>query len=326
MTNPQKVAAIVNPSAAGGQTARRWPELKSLLERALGPVTSRFTDSPGAGILIARELLREGYGLLIAVGGDGTINEVANGFFEHDRNVWPESRLGILPLGTGGDFRRTLGIPRNPVEAVKIFSEGLPLQIDVGKVNYQATNGTLQSRYFVNMVSFGMGGHVAARAKNSLRRFGGKAAFLWATLVTFLSYRGKQVKLKIAPDSAETDYLITNVAVGNGQFHGGGMRPCPTAALDDGLFEVTVIDYAGALELLSSMPVLYSGEIYKHPKVHHLRTSKLSADSAVVTKIEVDGEALGKLPVEISLLPRQLPVLVACASPLLSLSKNFQAE
>lgn len=326
MTKPPKIAAIVNPRAAGGETARRWPEIKNLLEHALGPVTSRFTDSPGAGIPIARELLRDGYSLLVAVGGDGTINEVANGFFERDHIVRPESRLGILPLGTGGDFRRTLGIPRNPAEAVKVLSEGLPLLIDVGKASYQASDGTSQSRYFVNMVSFGMGGHVAARAKNSLRRFGGKAAFLWATLVTFLSYRGKQIKLKVAPDPAEVECLITNVAVGNGQFHGGGMRPCPTAVLDDGLFEVTVIDYAGTLELLGSMPVLYSGEIYKHPKARHLRASKLSADSAVVTEIEVDGEPLGRLPLEISLLPRQLPVLVDSASPMLSLTQNFQAE
>jgi YegS/Rv2252/BmrU family lipid kinase len=322
MTKLQKVAAIVNPCAAGGETARRWPDLRNLLERALGPLTTRFTDSPGAGTAIARELIREGYDLLVAVGGDGTINEVANGFFEHGHLIRLEARLGILPLGTGGDFRRTLGIPRNPTEAVKILSEGLPLLIDVGKVSFRANDGAPESRYFVNMVSFGMGGQVAARAKNSLRRFGGKAAFLWATLVTFLSYRGRQVKLRVASNPAELSFLVANVAVGNGQFHGGGMRPCPTAALNDGLFEVTVIDYAGAARLISSMPVLYSGGIYNHPKVHHLRTSKLSAESTAVTQIEVDGEALGTLPLEISILPRQLPVLVSASSPLLALKDH----
>jgi len=319
MTKLQKVAAIVNPCAAGGETARRWPELGNLLERSLGPVTTRFTPSPGAGMAIARELLRDGHDLIIAVGGDGTINEVANGFFEHDRILRPEARLGVLPLGTGGDFRRTLGIPRNLTEAVNILSEGLPLLIDVGKVSFQANDGTPGSRYFVNMVSFGMGGQVAARAKNSLRRFGGKAAFLWATLVTFLSYRGRQVKLRVASNPAELSFFVANVAVGNGQFHGGGMQPCPTAALDDGLFEVTVIDYAGAARLIGSLPVLYSGGIYNHPKVHHLRTGTLSAESTAVTQIEVDGEALGTLPLEISILPRQLPVLISASSPLLAL-------
>lgn len=316
MIKPPKVAAIINPCAANGETARRWPELNTLLEHSLGPLTASFTDSPGHGAVITRELLRDEYGLIIAVGGDGTINEVANGFFENDRIIRPEATLGILPLGTGGDFRRTLGIPQNPVEAAKILSGGLPLLIDVGKANYQANNGSRESRYFVNMVSFGMGGRVAARAKNPLRRWGGKTAFLWATLETFLTYRGRRVKLKMDSNAAELEFLVANVAVGNGQFHGGGMRPCPTAVLNDGLFEVTVIDYAGAIKLISSLPVLYSGEIYKHPNVRHLRTASLSAQSMAETRIEVDGEALGRLPLEISLLPRQLPVLISAASPL----------
>ena len=318
MTTSPKVAAIVNPCAAGGETARRWPELESLLQRSLGPVTTRFTRAPGSGTTIARELLRQGYDLLVAVGGDGTINEVANGFFEQDRLIRPEARLGILPLGTGGDFRRTLGIPANPAQAVEILAQGIPLPIDVGKVSFQTAKGTRENRYFVNMVSFGMGGLVAARSKNALRRLGGKAAFLWATLVTFLSYRGKQVELKIDDAREGLPFLVTNVAVGNGQFHGGGMRPCPTAKLDDGIFEVTVIDYAGAVELIRSLPVLYSGEIYQHPKVHHLRASTLAAESVVATHIEVDGEALGRLPLQVSILPQRLPVLVSASSPLLA--------
>lgn len=319
MTTPPKVAAIVNPCAAGGETARRWPELQSLLERSLGPVMVRFTEAPGAGIAITRELLREGYDLLVAVGGDGTINEVANGFFEQEQIIRPEARLGILPLGTGGDFRRTLGIPTNPTQAVEILAAGVPLLIDVGKVSFQGRHGARESRYFVNMLSFGMGGHVAARSRNALRRLGGKAAFLWATLVTFLSYRGRQVKLEMASSRDGLSFLVTNVAVGNGQYHGGGMRPCPTARLDDGIFEVTVIDYAGAVELIRSLPVLYSGEIYQHPKVHHLRTISLAAKSTAVTQIEVDGEALGTLPLQVSILPRRLPVLISASSPLLAL-------
>ncbi len=99
------------------------------------------------------------------------------------------------------------------------------------------------------------------------------------------------------------------------------MRPCPTAVLNDGVLEVTVIEYASALKLISSLPVLYSGQIYRHPKVRHLRAVRLWAESAAETRIEVDGEPLGRLPLEISILPRQLPVLVDASSPLLELSK-----
>lgn len=318
MTTPRKVAVIVNPCAAGGETKRRWLELNSLLESSLGPVVTKFTPSPGAAILIARELLREGYDLLVAVGGDGTINEVANGFFAQERLIRPEARLGILPMGTGGDFRRTLGIPLDPIQAAEILTQGVSLPIDVGKAAFQASDGSRETRYFVNMVSFGMGGRVAARSRNPLRHLGGKAAFLWATLETFLSYRGTQVKLRLAPEGEELPFRITNVAVGNGQYHGGGMRPCPTARLNDGIFEVTVIDYAGVLKLVRSLPVLYSGAIYQHPVVHHLRSNSLRAESTATTLLEVDGEALGRLPLQVSVLPQRLPVLVSASSPLLA--------
>lgn len=311
MTFPSKTAAIVNPHSDGGRTARRWPRLAALLEGRLGPVTTRFTKSPGSGIALARELLRGDYDLVIAAGGDGTINEVANGFFEHDQMIRPQAALGILPLGTGGDFRRTLRIPADPFAAIKILAEGVPLAIDVGKVRFHANTGGTETRYFVNLVSFGMGGHVAARSRNVLRGLGGRAAFLWATLITFLSYRGRSVELRLSPDTGPLSFHVTNVAIGNGQFHGGGMRPCPTASLTDGMLEVTVIDYAGPLRLIGSLPKLYSGEVYSHPKVHHLRTGQLWADSSEETRVEIDGEALGTLPLAISLMPQQLRVVVS---------------
>ena len=317
MSKLQKIAVVVNPHSAGGRTARRWPELANLLERRLGPVTTRFTDEHAAGIALTRGLLREGFDLIIAVGGDGTINEVANGFFDQDRLIRPEAALGILPLGTGGDFRRTLQIPSNPSEAIEILAAGVPLLIDVGKASFRANDGLPASRYFVNLVSFGMGGHVAAKSKNFMRLFGGKAAFFWATAMTFLSYRGRYTRLTLDGSPPALPFTVTNVAVGNGQFHGGGMWPCPAALLNDGVFDVTVIDYAGALELLSNISVLYSGKVYSHPRVHHFEARSILAESTSATEIEIDGEALGILPLEITMLPRRLRVMISRSSSLL---------
>jgi len=325
MSKPRKIAAVVNPHSAAGKTARRWPELANLLERRLGPVTTRFTGEQAAGIALTRGLLREGCDLIIAVGGDGTINEVANGFLDQDRLTHPEAALGILPLGTGGDFRRTLQIPSNPSEAIEILATGVALPIDVGKANFRANNGSPASRYFVNLVSFGMGGRVAAQSKNFMGLFGGKAAFFWATALTFLSYRGRHVSLTLDGSTTPLPFFVTNVAIGNGQFHGGGMRPCPAAVPNDGLFDVTVIDYAGALRLLSSISMLYSGEVYSHPNVHHFEAGRVLAESSSATEIEIDGEALGTLPLEITMLARQLRVLVPCSSPLLGVSPSAEA-
>ena len=317
MNTHKKIAAVVNPSSAGGKTAKRWPEYAKLLEARLGTVVTHFTDAPRAATAIARELLRQGYNLLIAVGGDGTVNEVANGFFEQDQLLHPDAVLGIIPTGTGGDFRRTLGISTDPEQAVKVLACGAPLEIDVGKATFHRSDGAVESRYFVNLVSFGMGGQVAARSHNALTVLGGKAAFLWATLTTFLTYRGREVQLSLNSDDPSS-FLIANVAIGNGQFHGAGMRPCPTAVLNDSVLEVTVIDYAGMFELIRGMPALYSGEVYSHPKVHHLRASKLSVHSSSKTEIEIDGEALGTLPLEITVLPARLPILIPATSPLLA--------
>lgn len=321
MSTPSKIAAVVNPHSAGGRTARQWPQLAAMLESRLGHVITRFTSEPGAGISIARALLREGCDLIIAVGGDGTLNEVANGFFDKDQMVRPEAVLGILPLGTGGDFRRTLGISTDAAEAIEILAAGVPACIDVGKAVFRASSGDQASRYFVNLISFGMGGRVAAQSKNLMGRFGGKSAFLWATLKTFLSYRGRHVSLVLDGSSTRLRFFITNVAVGNGQFHGGGMRPCPAAVPNDGVLDVTVISYAGALKLLSSFSMLYSGEVYSHPNVRHFQAVHILAEAASVTEIEIDGEPVGKLPLEVTLLPKQLRVQVAPSSTLLSESR-----
>lgn len=321
MSKPSKIAAVVNPHSAAGRTARHWPQLAAMLESRLGHVITRFTDEPGAAIPITRALLREGCDLIIAVGGDGTVNEVANGFFEEDQMVRPEAVLGMLPLGTGGDFRRTLGIPTEAAGAIEILASGVPAQIDVGKATFRDSSGSQASRYFVNLVSFGMGGLVAAQSKNIMGRFGGKSAFFWATAKTFLSYRGRQVSLSLDGSSTRLRFFITNVAIGNGQYHGGGMRPCPAAVPNDGILDVTVISYAGALKLLSSFSMLYSGEVYSHPNVRHFQAGHVLAEAPVATEIEIDGEPVGTLPLEIILLSRELRVQVASSSPLLSRSE-----
>jgi diacylglycerol kinase (ATP) len=243
------------------------------------------------------------------VGGDGTINEVVNGFFDAGRLVRPEASLGILPCGTGGDFRRSLGIPNDPARACEILSAGATLPVDVGMARYEALEGARAERYFINVVSFGMGGEVAARSQNAFRALGGKAAFLYATLGAFVTYRGREVALSLdgAPSSV---HRVLNIAVGNARYHGGGMHVCPRAELSDGLLEITVIEHLNPVELAWNLPVLYSENIYKHPKALHYRARHIVARGRAVTKIEVDGEPLGRLPVELSLAPERIRVIV----------------
>jgi YegS/Rv2252/BmrU family lipid kinase len=292
-----RAAAVVNPRSDGGRTGRRWPAIAA----RLGPLETRFTERPGHGVEIARSLVQAGFHRIIAAGGDGTINEVANGL------AGSEAALGILPLGTGGDFRRTLGVPLDLDEAITALARAGPRRIDLGKAAFRGWDGRRQERYFVNLLSFGMGGEVASRSRNALAALGGKAAFLWATLIAFFVYQRKRVRLEVDGEAAAWE--IYNIAVGNGRYHGGGMHVCPTADPADGVLEVTVIEHLRRWEAIRDLPVLYSDNLYAHRKVKHLRGQRVVAESEAQVRIEVDGEPLGTLPLEVTVVPQALTVL-----------------
>ena len=232
------------------------------------------------------------------MGGDGTINEVVNGLFENEQPLAADAELVIIPRGTGSDFSRVLdrAVPR-----------GEKRMIDVMKVRYTATEGTPRTRYSINVTSFGMGGEIAARVNQSSRPLGGRLAYLAATIQTAWSFPGKRVTLQL--DNSETiDANVTNVAVGNGQYHGAGMWVCPGAIIDDGLLDLTVIRYLSLPQLVKSVPTLYGGGIYSHPKVESHRAKHLEAESREPVLIEIDGEAVGRLPIEISMVPKAVRV------------------
>lgn len=299
----KRTAAIVNPRAAGGKAAAQWPSIV----QQIGLVEALFTQRPNHAGELASKLLDDGFERILAVGGDGTISETVNGFFCEGRPVNPEAELGILPMGTGGDFQRTLGI-RDMDAAVRVVLGGKTKTIDAAYIRYARHGGGQGSRYFVNLTSFGMGGEVATRAKNALSSVSGKLAFLYATVEVFFRYQAKTVELSLDAGTATT-HKILNIAIGNGRYHGGGMHVCPKALLDDGVLEVTIIDSLGMMTLAKDVRVLYSDDVYKHPKVHHHRARQIRATSKECVSIEVDGEALGTLPIEISVVPRALRVL-----------------
>ena len=307
---PAPAVAILNPRAAGGKTARWWPRYASVIAGRLGGLETLRTERPGHATELARLALESGVETVIAVGGDGTVNEVVNGFFADDKPVRAGARLGYIPMGTGGDFQRTVQLPTDPQAAADCLAGGKVWPIDVGKIRLTGHDGEPVERYFVNLASFGMGGDVSIKAKNCwATKIHGKLAFLWATFAVFFQYGGKTVSLRL-DDGAEQTFTITNIALGNGRYHGGGMHPCPLGKLDDGLLEVTTIDRLSMFELIRDIRVLYSENLYVHPKTKHFRARKVVAESEEITRIEVDGEALGRLPLEATVLPRALGLIV----------------
>ena len=300
----RKPCLILNPKAGSGRAQRAWHGLRPLLKDALGHVELRLTEAPNHATELTREALAGGADLVIATGGDGTVNEVLNGYLADGKAVSPDACLALIPLGTGGDFARSAEITKSPADAVRAIRDRKIRRMDAARVRLADPEGQLIERYFINVTSFGMGGEVSVSAKNNfLTHHHGRAAFLWATVFTFLRFRAKTVRLELDGQPMDEQLQIMQVAIGNGGYQGGGMLPCPLAKLDSGCLDLTVIEKIGLIDFLLSLRLLYSGTIYSHPKCHHFRVKHASATSRGTVLAEVDGEAVGGLPLQAEILP-----------------------
>jgi diacylglycerol kinase (ATP) len=301
-----RLVAIVNPASGRGQATQAWNSLQNHLGFSAQLLVTRHR---GHATELTAQAIRDGADIVVAVGGDGTINEIVNGFFDQDAPVPGDVALGILPHGTGSDLQRMLRLPVEAGRAARLIQARKPRQIDVLKVRFTLPDGQPALRYSINVTSFGMGGSVAARVGNSSKYFGGKISFAAATVRAALSFGGNVVGMQV-DNGAPIELNVTNVAIGNGQYHGAGMLACPRAVIDDGFLDVTVIPFMRLSELVRNLPLLYNGRIYAHPKVRFFRGRCVRADSRQTTLVEIDGESLGRLPVEISIVPRAIRLLM----------------
>src|ERR1043165_9754221 len=213
---------IVNPSSASGSTGAAWPQIASDLRSQFGAFRVVFTKHRGDAAALASESARKGAKLIIACGGDGTISEVANGILSSGK----DAELGILPSGTGGDFRRTLEIPSRTRDAAKILRTGRTARIDVGRVSYIDQTGSDATRYFVGVASCGMSTKVIERVKTD------DVSFVSALLKTAM--RNAPVRLVVQlDDSHERHFVVSNLCIPTARYFGGGMKIAPAANLTD---------------------------------------------------------------------------------------------
>ena len=302
-----RIAVVVNPRSGNGRTGKRWPTMGASLREAVGGYTLMLTEAPGHATELVRQALREGHDRIISVGGDGTHNEVVNGFFEDESLINPEASLAIVPPGTGSDLARTLRMPWG-VDALPYVVDGMYTRTDIGRVRYTTSEGDLAVRYFINIADFGAGGEVVRRVNMTSKFFGGFLSFFWGVISTLISYENPEIQLEI--DGVELEGRINNVIVANGQYYGGGMHVAPHARLDSRAFDVYVIGDVGRAEAVINLPKLYRGRLLRKPdKVRYFRASRIVAESSQQVLLNVDGEQPGKLPITIQLLPSVLNVV-----------------
>jgi diacylglycerol kinase (ATP) len=305
----QKTVFVVNPHAGNGSTGKAWPRIKTMAADLFGPFETSLTGGPGDATRMTRDHLLAGADRIVCVGGDGTLNEVVNGFFDESGPLRKDAILGFLPNGTGCDFCRTIPIPTGREASLATLREGYIHTIDLGRIRYRDHAGRTCTRYFHNIASFGLGGEVDDRVNKTSKACGPFITFIWSTLITLFAYGKKRIRIRV-DDGEERTVDVLNIAVANGRYHGGGMLVAPDALTDDGLFDVTIIGAMSLPLVFWHLPKLYTGGIKRIRRVSIVTGQKVVAASDQRVLLDIDGEQPGTLPAELAIVPGAIKMIM----------------
>lgn len=294
---------IINPAAGAGKTIRKWPRIKHILENTGLHFEYDMTESPGHAVELARSAAQKGYGLVVSVGGDGTLNEVINGLYE--AGGLEDITLGIINTGTGSDYIRTVGVPRRYEEACQRLLKPRKLVVDLGVVEYKK-NGAVSRRLFVNFAGIGFDAEVVKATTQRFKALGGVPSYLMGMLTTFLFYQNKEVSLQL--DGIASESKICTVVVSHGRYGGGGMLIAPDADPTDGFLDVMLIDNIGKIDFLWSIPRIYKGTHLTHPRVTTRKVREININPVQSMSLQADGELVGETPARFYVLPRVLSI------------------
>jgi YegS/Rv2252/BmrU family lipid kinase len=300
---------IANPQSQNGALGRKWAQLERVIRERFGAFSHRFTIGAGDATRITRRALADGtHEMVVAMGGDGTISEVVDGFFSDQGPVRPEAVLGVLPFGTGGDFRKTIGAPKKLAAGAASLRGRDTRTIDAGRLFYIDNDGEQRVRHFINVTSFGIGGLVDQLVNTTTKALGGRVSFGLATLRAMRRFSPQRARLRLDGGPVQ-EVLLHNIAVANGQYFGGGMWIAPRAELDDGKFDVVTIGRLTGWDILLRMGRIYKGTHLELPQVSHALAARVEAEPVDPDEhilLDVDGETPGRLPATFQLLPRAL--------------------
>lgn len=310
-----RIVVVLNPRAGRGRGGQSRADVERLLTAAVPqaaiPTTWRIVETEASGHAreLARQAAESGADILAAAGGDGTLNEVVNGLMgQMETNV----TLGVLPLGTGNDFARCLGIGTDLNKGVEALVHGVTRPLDVGKMDVgnaavgkeeEQANG----RWFLNIAGCGFDAIVAERVNRGFPLLRGTAAYLAAIAHSLLHLKPATLTLTLDGETETVRALMCSVA--NATSYGGGMLVAPDARIDDGLFDICLLREAGRLEFVRAFPRVFKGTHTTHPKVTMRRARRVHIESDVPLPLLIDGEVIGTTPVTFTLVPHALHVL-----------------
>ncbi|MCX7734117.1 MAG: diacylglycerol kinase family lipid kinase [bacterium] len=303
---------IVNPNASGGRAKKIANIIGEKYQNLFSEIV--FTKRPLEAIELASK--SDGFEKLCFIGGDGTLNEVINGVLQIPLQRRPA--VGIIPVGTGSDFIKTLGIPKSVEHSVEVIVNGKTRDLDVAKCVFKDFNNRTVERYYINITEFGMGGEVANLVNKYGKVLKGTLPFLIFAIVCNFTFKNREILIRTDSENEKFREFRANirvVAVANGRFYGGGMEIAPRAKPDDGLLDVVIVKDMGSFETLKNMPLLYQGEkgfskALDTGKVLYFRAKKVEIENSDNLMIEMEGEVPGHSPTKFEILPKQIKFLV----------------
>jgi YegS/Rv2252/BmrU family lipid kinase len=252
---------------------------------------------------LAREAAAKGAKLLVAVGGDGTVNEVVNGIAGVEG-----VELAIVHRGTGGDFVRTFGIPHKLDGALEVAHSGTTREVDLGRATFHTWAGPEGECWFANAASAGMSGAVAKRVNETGKALGGKVSYAWSTFAVFAGWRNAQITVTV--DEETRAGVMYDVIVANGRYLGGGMKLTPDAEPDDAVFDVLLIGDISKADLVLTLPKTYRGTHLPHPKAEVLQGARVTIEAPIPLPVQLDGEQPGTTPATFEVVPKALRLRV----------------
>lgn len=290
---------VANPISGQGRAMHHRHEIEAVLRRHSLDFDFAISEHPGHAVDLVRTAVERGCRHVLAVGGDGTVNECANGIFHQHDVPTAEVTLGVMPIGTGNDWARTHRIPKDYAEVAALMTNGASRLQDVGVAGFD--DGS--RRHFVNVAGLGFDAHVVESLPD---RTLGPMAYLAGLAKGLLSYDAVSLGLTFPERRIDTRVFV--LFFGIGRYCGSGMNVAPLAEVDDGLFDITLVQALSRWEVLKSLRKLFDGTLLAHPKVIALREAAASVEAGPLP-VEADGELIGRAPVRFSLLPRALRVL-----------------
>ena len=294
---------ILNPISGRGKSVKHLPEIESLLRKYNIPYKIFISKYPGHSIHITQKALLSGIKKFIAIGGDGSLNEIVNGIFSQKKIPSKQCTLAAIPVGTGNDWARNNRLGKSYEEAIQAIAENSRYLHDIGSATFQENNKKTR-RYFINFAGIGFDSAVVANMTS--RKFG-SLSYLAAILKTFLFYKGTPMQITVNGKSFQKDAFVLMTALG--KYCGGGMFLAPRSIPNDGVFDVTLVKSLSRIHLLFSIPQIYNGSILNHSRVERFQCRSIQVESSSNIRIEADGELLGSPPVLYEIMKQSLKVI-----------------